>query len=110
MNEKSANAKRNHIASMTRDAVARERRPIAAAVVALAQPPEEPERREARPREERVAELPDVEAEARVVAFVRVVHVAEGAVEHVVEDEPIGERRAVPHVHRDVPGHRDARG
>ena len=71
-----------------------------------AQPPEEPHRREPRPREERVPELPDVEAEARVVALVGVVHVGERAVEHVVEDEPVGERRPVAHVHRDVPGQR----
>ena len=72
--------------------------------VAATQPPEEAQRRQAGPREERVAELPDVEAEARVVALVRVVHVVERAVEHVVEDEPVGERAPVAHVHRDVPG------
>ena len=66
-----------------------------------------PSGREPRPREERVAELPHVEAEARVVALVRVVNVGERAVEHVVEDQPVGERRPVAHVHRDVPGQRD---
>ena len=60
--------------------------------------------RQPRPREERVAELPHVEAKARVVAFVRVVDVLERPVEHVVEDQSVGERRTVAHVHRDVPG------
>ena len=61
------------------------------------------------PRKQSITELPDVEAEAHVVAHVRVVHVDERALVHVVEQQPIDERRAVPHVHRDVPREHDAR-
>ena len=70
-------------------------------------PGHEAQRGQADPGEQAVAELGDVVAEARLLALVGVVHVREGAVEHVVEDQLVGERRAVPHVDGDVPGQRD---
>ena len=66
----------------------------------------EAERREPDPRKERVADLLRVVAEARVGSVVRIVHMTERAVDHVVEDQLVGERAAVPHEHRDEPRER----